>query len=97
VKQWFNTAAFVFPGKGVLGDSSKSAGTGPGYIDFDTSLLKTFRVEKQSVQFRAQFYNLLNRPNFSIPNGLRGGATFGQISSTVNGGRFIQLSLRYMF
>jgi hypothetical protein len=28
VKQWFNTAAFVFPGKGVLGDSSKSAGTG---------------------------------------------------------------------
>ncbi len=97
VKQWFNTASFVFPGKGMLGYSSKSVGTGPGYIDFDTSLLKTWHVENHSVQFRSQFYNLFNRPNFAIPNGLRGGATFGQISSTVNGGRFIQLSLRYMF
>jgi hypothetical protein len=97
VKQWFNTSAFAFPGNGVLGNASKSVGTGPGFADFDTSLLKDFNVEKHTLQFRSQFFNIFNRPNFSIPNGSRGGATFGQISGTVNGGRFIQLSLRYMF
>ncbi|MFL6417109.1 MAG: TonB-dependent receptor domain-containing protein, partial [Bryobacteraceae bacterium] len=94
VQQWFNTLAFVFPGNGVLGNASKSPGTGPGFANFDTSLLKDFHLtEKRYVQFRSQFYNLFNRPNFANPNGLRGNAAFGQISSTVNGGRFIQLSL----
>jgi len=98
VQQWFNTASFAFPGNGVLGDASKSVGTGPGFINFDTSLLKDFHVtEKRYLQFRSQFYNVFNRPNFANPNGTRGSATFGQISSTVNGGRFIQLSLRFVF
>jgi hypothetical protein len=51
VKEWFDTAAFAFPGNGVLGNASMPVGTGPRYIDFDTSLLETFHVEKQSVQF----------------------------------------------
>lgn len=97
VKGWFNTGAFAFPGNGVLGDASNGVGTGPGYSDFDTSLLKNFEIEKHTLQFRSQFYNIFNRPNFAIPNGSRGSATFGQISSTVNNGRFIQLSLRYTF
>lgn len=97
VKEWFNTSAFAFPGNGVLGNTSKSVGTGPGYADWDTSLLKDFKVEKQSVQFRSSFFNIFNRPNFGVPNGSRGSATFGRISTTVNNGRFIQLSLRYMF
>jgi len=98
VQQWFNTAAFVFPGNGVLGNASKSPGTGPGFANFDTSLLKDFHLtEKRYVQFRSQFYNLFNRPNFANPNGSRGNAAFGQISSVVNGGRFIQLSLRFLF
>jgi hypothetical protein len=97
VAEWFNTAAFAFPGNGVLGNTSKSVGTGPGFVDFDTSLSKDFHVEKQTVQFRSSFFNIFNRPNFGVPNGSRGSATFGQISSTVNQGRFIQLGLRYMF
>ncbi|MGI8992256.1 MAG: hypothetical protein ACR2I2_22090 [Bryobacteraceae bacterium] len=98
VRQWFNTAAFAFPGNGVLGNASKSVGTGPGFINFDTSLLKDFHLtERRYLQFRAQFYNLFNRPNFALPNGSRGNPAFGQISSTVNGGRFIQLSLRFVF
>jgi len=85
VREWFNTAAFTFPGSGVLGNASKSPGIGPGFANFDTSLLKDFHVtEKQYVQFRSQFYNLFNRPNFANPNGSRGSATFGQISSTVS-------------
>lgn len=97
VKQWFNTSAFAFPGAGMLGNSPNGVGEGPGFIDFDTSLLKDFAVEKHTLQFRSQLYNIFNRPNFAVPNSSRGSATFGQISRTVNGGRFIQLSLRYMF
>lgn len=98
VRQWFNIADFVAPGNGVLGNASKSPGIGPGFANFDTSLLKDFHItEKRYVQFRSQFYNLFNRPNFSNPNGSRGNPAFGQISSTMNGGRFIQLTLKIIF
>lgn len=98
VRQWFNTAAFSFPGNGVLGNASRSPGIGPGFVNFDMSLLKDFHfTEKRYLQFRSQFYNLFNRANFSNPNGQRGNAAFGQISNTVNGGRFIQLTLRFAF
>jgi outer membrane receptor protein involved in Fe transport len=98
IQQWFNTAAFAFPGNGVLGNASRSPGSGPGFMNFDSSLLKDFHLtEKRYVQFRSQFYNLFNRPNFSNPNGSRGNPAFGQISNTVNEGRFIQLSLRFVF
>jgi hypothetical protein len=98
IQEWFNTAAFVFPGAGVLGNASKSPGIGPGFANFDSNLLKDFHItEARYVQFRAQFYNLFNRPNFANPNGSRGNAAFGTIASTVNSGRFIQLSLRFAF
>lgn len=34
VSEWFNIAAFAFPGNGVLGKASKSVGTGPGFNEF---------------------------------------------------------------
>lgn len=98
IRQWFNTAAFTFPGAGVLGNASKSPGIGPGYANFDSNLLKDFYfTETRYLQFRAQFYNLFNRPNFANPNGSRGNPAFGAIANTVNSGRFIQLSLRFAF
>jgi len=98
VQQWFDINAFVFPGNGLLGNASRSPGTGPGFVNFDTSVLKDFHfAEKRYVQFRGQFYNLFNRPNFANPNGSRGNAAFGQISAVRNDGRFVQLTLRFMF
>ena len=98
VSQWFSTAAFVAPAPGALGNASKSPGIGPGFVNFDTSLLKDFHVtEKRYFQIRGQFYNVFNRANFSNPNGLLGSPAFGTIASTVNGGRFIQVTLRFVF
>jgi hypothetical protein len=98
VRQWFDVSAYAFPGNGGLGNASRSPGIGPGFINFDTSLLKDFRFSEQRyIQFRSQFYNLFNRANFSNPNGSRGNPAFGQISGVVNDGRFIQLSLRFVF
>jgi outer membrane receptor protein involved in Fe transport len=98
VQQWFDINAFAFPGNGVLGNVSRSPGIGPGFVNFDTSVLKDFHVnEKRYFQFRGQFYNLFNRANFANPNGSRGNAAFGQISAVRNDGRFVQLTLRFVF
>ena len=70
----------------------------PGFANFDVSLLKDFHfTETRFLQFRTHLYNLFNRANFSNPNGSRGNPAFGQISSVRNDGRFIQLSLRFIF
>jgi hypothetical protein len=98
VRQYFDVNAFVFPGNGVLGNAPRSPGIGPGFANFDTSLLKDVHLnEKRYFQFRSQFYNLFNRANFANPNGSRGNPAFGQISGVRNDGRYIQFTLRFVF
>jgi hypothetical protein len=71
------------------------------------AVLKTIRfLEKQSVQFRTEFFNAFNHPQFSNPNygpgatyalpNVRSGA-FGQITSTSVNPRVIQFALKYSF
>ena len=81
-------------GAGVLG-SKPGQITGPGFRRLDFSLFKQFQIsERFSVQFRSEFFNILNHPNFNAPafggNGVVsvGGsgnptsASFGAIGST---------------
>jgi hypothetical protein len=69
--------------------------SGPGFHRFDYSLFKNFQLnERFSVQFRSEFFNVLNHPNFNAPNfggngvnsvggsGDYTSATFGAIGST---------------
>jgi len=98
VRQWFDTTAFAFPGAGVLGNASRSPGRGPGLANVELSLLKNWRFkERAALQLRGEFFNLLNRPNFGLPNGQRGNPAFGQINSTVGDGRVVQLGLRLTY
>jgi hypothetical protein len=56
------------PGKG-LGDVGRNALRGPGFFQWDFSAMKNFPVtEKVTVQFRADFFNILNHPNFGNPD-----------------------------
>jgi len=97
ISEWFITSAFAFPGNGVLGNAARSFMSGPGSIDIDASLLKDFVITEEKVlQFRAEFFNLPNRPNFGLPNRSRGNAAFGTINSA-SSGRQIQLGLRFVF
>jgi len=97
-RAWFNTAAFAFPGNGMIGNAGRAVGVGPGYANIDASLFKQVQLgENRLLQLRGEFFNLLNRPNFDNPNTSRGAAAFGQISDTVNDGRFIQVGLRLVF
>lgn len=98
IRQWFRTDAFTFPGNGVLGNASRSPGRGPGFANVEFSLLKTWRFrERFGLQIRGEFFNLLNRPNFAMPNGQRGNPAFGQISNTVNDARVVQLGLKLTY
>jgi phenylacetate-coenzyme A ligase PaaK-like adenylate-forming protein len=70
---------------------------GPGLVDFDFNLNKTFAItERASAQLRAEFFNAFNHPNFNVP-GITLGAGFGQIVSTSTEARIIQFALKLKF
>jgi hypothetical protein len=97
VKQYFNVGAFTANALGTYGDTQRNFLVGPGYADVDFSMSKIFRVtESQSLQFRAEAFNLANRVNFSNPNGTISSKTAGTITSA-NDPRILQLALKYLF
>ena len=53
--------------------------------------------ERYRVQFRGEFFNLFNHPQFDLPNASIGNPNAGRISATVGTPRDIQLSLRFQF
>ncbi len=69
VAHFFNAAAFSAPAYGTVGNLGRDTLTGPGYADWDLSLLKTTPLtERVRVQFRAEFFNVLNHTNLQTPN-----------------------------
>ena len=74
---------------------------GPGDFDWDISAGRSFHVrgihEQRQLQFRAEFYNAFNHPQFSAPGTTFGSATFGVIPSSSVAPRLIQFGLKYLF
>lgn len=69
VAKYFNPAAFSAPAYGTVGNVGRDTLTGPGYSDWDASLLKSTKLTEQvRVQFRAEFFNILNHTNLQVPN-----------------------------
>ena len=68
-----------------------------GVKNIDFSIAKETRIfEHQRIEFRGEFFNLFNHPNFGAPDGNFSDATFGQVLSAGNP-RFIQFGLKYVF
>ncbi len=66
--------------------------------EWDFALLKNFQVtESKTLQFRAEFFNLLNTPIFSAPSGSVNAASGGVVTSTLNAARQIQFGLKFYF
>lgn len=96
-QQWFNTSAFVLGPAGQYGNAGRNIIDAPGILNFDASLFKSFRiVEGHSLQFRAEFFNVANHPQFDPPNTVFGTANFGRVLSAGDG-RQVQLALKYLF
>jgi len=69
VAQYFNASAFSAPAYGTVGNAGRDSLVGPGFADWDLSLLKSTQItEATRLQFRAEFFNILNRTNLQLPN-----------------------------
>src|SRR5262245_22372239 len=91
----------------LFGNSGTGIIRAPGQCNFDLSILKTTRItQRHTVQFRAEFLNAFNHPQFTNPHFGQGAiyalpnfaaGNFGQITSTSVNPRIIQLALKYSF
>ncbi len=85
VAEWFNTAAFTAAPQFTIGTGSRNPVRGPGLQDADLMLGKTFRLrERESLEFRAEAFNVSNTPPLNDPNGSFGAPAFGTITSAGN-------------
>jgi hypothetical protein len=90
-----------------LGDAGRNSVIGPGLIDLDFSLFKNIPIhEALKAQFRAEFFNIMNRPNFTSPNdnrvilnpdGTQASASAGAITLMNTSSRQIQFALKFIW
>ncbi len=97
VSRYFNPAAYALPAIGSFGNSGRNPMIGPGNYNLDSSLFKSIPIrEHVRLQFRAEFFNTLNNPNFSNPVANIGTGTVGTILSA-SAPRILQFALRLTF
>ncbi len=98
LNRWFDTSAFPLPPLFTIGNAGRNVITGPGYNNFDLAIFKNTHItESQRLELRAEFFNVLNHPNFGLPGGNASTpATFGVITSALPP-RIIQLGVKYYF
>ena len=108
-EQWFNPNAFIAPpnNTGFYGDLRRNSLEGPGLATWDFSLIKDTPLrERLRLQFRVEFFNLLNRANFNTPNliiATLNGTTpvpnpaAGSITSTSTSARQVQFALKLLW
>ena len=69
---------------------------GPGLQNLDLAIVKTENFGDARIEFRAEFFNVFNHPNFTVPNTVIG-PTLGLISSTSAPERQIQFGVKAAF
>ena len=95
---WFNTNAFQDPAPFTFGNAGRNIIPGPGNVLFDFALNRKFTIrEGQTLEFRAESFNLFNHPNYGIPLPFADfGPFFGKVVA-VGEPRRIQFALRFDF
>ena len=95
--EWFNTSAFAISPFGTFGNAGRNIVTGPAFSSIDVSAVKnTILREGLSLQFRIEIFNLLNRPDFNLPDNAVGSPSFGRILSAGTPRR-LQFGLKLIF
>ncbi|MBI4444301.1 MAG: TonB-dependent receptor [Acidobacteria bacterium] len=104
--RYFDVSSFQLQEPGFYGNLGPNTITGPGLATWDFAVLKNIPIsgEEKKLQFRAEFFNLLNRSNFAQPNnsvflaatGVPSGDA-GRITDTTTTSRQIQFGLKLLF
>lgn len=105
INLWYNPAAYAISALAsgqsfahVFGNAKRGTLRGPATHNLDFSLFKNFNfTDLAKLQFRAEAFNLMNTPEFSLPDGYVDTAQAGQITSTSHAPRQLQLALKLMF
>ncbi|MFZ0581727.1 MAG: TonB-dependent receptor [Candidatus Acidiferrales bacterium] len=100
-----NLGLFTFPLFGGPGNVRRNTYYGPSYKNFDMVIAKNTKItERFTLEFRSEFYNVFNHPNFQQPdNFITDGALFGQSSAEVGrndgttGARQLQFGMKLHF
>jgi hypothetical protein len=97
IARWFDTSCFVAPAAFTYGNTGRNVIRGPGYVNWDGGVYKDFPLgEQRRLQFRSEFFNTLNHPNFGLPASVINAGTPGVIT-TVAPARIIQFALKLYF
>jgi hypothetical protein len=96
--QYINTACFVAPPIGQLGNAARVPFIGPDFVNTDFSVIKQFVLPREmGLNFRAEFFNLFNHAQFGLPVNDVSAVGFGSVNSTVNNPRLVQFALKLSF
>ena len=95
---WFNKQAFQHVTQlGTFGNAGRNIVQGAGLGQWDFALFKNVRVgETRTLQFRGEFFNILNQVNFGVPNDDISSPTFGQVQTALPP-RQIQVAVKFLF
>jgi carboxypeptidase family protein len=94
---WFNKAAFVANGPGEYGTTGRNSLRGPGAWNVDMALTRKFSLkEMQTLELRAEAFNLFNHTRLGIPVSNLTSSDFGRVRSAQDP-RILQFALKYVF
>jgi hypothetical protein len=105
-RSYWNLNAWALPALGTFGNSPRNPVMVPHLTNVDFALMKNTTIHnEQNLEFRAEFFNIFNHPNFAAPNSTYapGSITFGRSLTTLGNAiglgtsRQIQLALKYKF
>jgi hypothetical protein len=98
IDRWFDPSGYRVPAPFTWGNSARNHLFGPGDIVFDVSILKNTPItERVTTQFRAEFFNMPNHPNFGNPGAnISVSQSLGRITSAGDP-RQIQFGLKVLF
>lgn len=97
IEHWFDTDAFTQPLINQFGNQGVGLVRAPGIVNLNMSFIRVFRIgERKKLQFRGEFFNLPNHPNFGVPNHAYQGPGFGLIASA-RAARQVQMGLRLTY
>jgi len=97
---WYNVDAYALPADYTFGNAGRNSLIGPGINTFDGSLRKMFDLgERRNLQVRAEFFNMMNHPNFAQPDPYvdDGPGSSGVITDIAIPMRQIQLGAKFSF
>ncbi len=94
----FAGQVFFNPNAGSVGSLQRYAFNNPAIITWDFGVIKRTPItETVGVEFRAEFFNFLNHPEFFIGDRNVNSVTFGQITQTITAPRVVQLAAKVTF